>query len=96
MSRNSSVGIVTDYGLDDVRGRSSSLGRVTNFLFSTLFRSTLGPTHPPIQWVPGALLPRVKRLGHEADHSPPSSAEVKQNVDLYIHCPIRLHGVVLN
>jgi hypothetical protein len=32
---------------------------------------------PPIQWVPGALSPGVKRLGHEADHSPTSSAEVK-------------------
>jgi hypothetical protein len=34
---------------------------------------------PPIQWVPGALSlgGGVKRLGREADHSPPSSAEVK-------------------
>jgi hypothetical protein len=31
---------------------------------------------PPIQWVPGTLSPRVKRPGREADHSPPSSAEV--------------------
>jgi len=33
--------------------------------------------HPPIQWVPGALSLGVKRSGREADHSPPSSAEVK-------------------
>jgi hypothetical protein len=32
----------------------------------------------------------------EADHSPPTSAEVKKTVDLYIHSPTRLHGVVLN
>jgi hypothetical protein len=32
----------------------------------------LGPTQPPIQWVPV-----VKRQECEADHSPPSSAEVK-------------------
>jgi hypothetical protein len=32
---------------------------------------------PPIQWVPGALSQGVKRAGREADHSPPSSAEVK-------------------
>jgi hypothetical protein len=38
----------------------------------------------------------VKRLGREADHSPPSSAEVKDCVELYIHSPIRLHGVVLS
>jgi hypothetical protein len=31
----------------------------------------------------------------EADHSPPSSAEVKEWVELYLHSPIRLHGVVL-
>jgi hypothetical protein len=32
----------------------------------------------PIQWVPGALSLGVKRLGLEVDHSPPSSAEVKE------------------
>jgi hypothetical protein len=37
----------------------------------------LGSTQPPIQWVPGALSLGVKRKGREADHSPPSSAEVK-------------------
>jgi hypothetical protein len=35
------------------------------------------PTQPPIQWVPGALSLGVKRPGCEADHSPPSTAEVK-------------------
>jgi hypothetical protein len=34
---------------------------------------TLCPTEPPIQWVP-----EVKRPGREADHSPPTSAEVKR------------------
>jgi hypothetical protein len=37
----------------------------------------LGPTQLPIQWVPGALSLEVKRPVREADHSPPSSAEVK-------------------
>jgi hypothetical protein len=31
-----------------------------------------------IEWVPGALSLGVKRPGREADHSPPSSAEVKE------------------
>jgi hypothetical protein len=33
--------------------------------------------------------------GRKADHTPPSSAEVKECVELYLHSPIRLHGVVL-
>jgi hypothetical protein len=37
----------------------------------------LGPTQPPIQWVSGALFLGVKRPGREADHSTPSSADVK-------------------
>jgi hypothetical protein len=41
-------------------------------------RTALGPTQPPIQWVPGALSLGVKRPRREADHSPPSSAEVKK------------------
>jgi hypothetical protein len=47
-------------------------------LFTTASRTALGPTQPPIQWIPGALSLGVKRQGHEADHSPTSSAEVKQ------------------
>jgi hypothetical protein len=47
------------------------------FLFTTASRTALRPTQPPIQWVPGAPSPGVKRPGREADRSPPSSAEVK-------------------
>jgi len=32
---------------------------------------------PPIQYVPGYFTPGVKRLGREADHSHPSSTEIK-------------------
>jgi hypothetical protein len=35
-------------------------------------------TQPPLQWVPGALSPGVKRPGLEVDNSPPTSAEVKK------------------
>jgi hypothetical protein len=52
------------------------------------------PTQPPIQWVPEALSPEVKRPGREADHL--QRVRGQENVDLYIHSPIRLHGVVLN
>jgi hypothetical protein len=66
------------------------------FLFTTASRTSLGPTQLPIQWVPGALSLGIKRLGREADHSSQSSFEVKECVELYLHSPIRLHGVVLS
>jgi hypothetical protein len=47
------------------------------FLFTTASRTAVRLTQP-IQWVPGALSLGVKRPGREADHSPPSSAEVKE------------------
>jgi len=43
----------------------------------TTSRLALGPTQPPIQWVTGALSLGVKRPGRKADHSLPSSTEVK-------------------
>jgi hypothetical protein len=54
---------------------------------TTVSRTALGPTQPPIQLVQGALSVGVKRPGREAGHSPPSSAEVKEWVELYIHSP---------
>jgi len=55
-------------------------------------RMALGPIQSPMQWVPGALSPGVKR---KADHSPPSSTEVKECVELYLHSPVCLHVMVL-
>jgi hypothetical protein len=50
---------------------------VKNFLFSTSSRLALRPVQH-IQWVPGALSPDIKLPGHEAEHSSPTSAEVKE------------------
>jgi hypothetical protein len=50
-------------------------------------RTALGPTQPPIQWVPGALSLGLERLGCEADHSPPSISKVKECLELYLHSP---------
>jgi len=57
------------------------------FLFAIRLRLVMGPTQPPIQWVQGALSLAVKRPGCEADHSPPSTAEVKECVELYRRSP---------
>jgi hypothetical protein len=48
-----------------------------NVLFSTASRPVLGPTQPPIQWVPEAPSAGVKRSNREAHHSNAISAEVK-------------------
>jgi hypothetical protein len=69
-SWDSSVGIATGYRLDDRRDRSSSRGKVKNFLFSTPSR--------PVNDTGGSFPPGVKQPGSEVDHSPPSSAEVKK------------------
>jgi hypothetical protein len=82
-NRDSSVGIALGFG---VLGLDSRRG-LEIFLFTTASRTALGPTQPPIQWVPRALSLGVKRPGSESDHSPPSSAEVKESGELYIHSP---------
>jgi hypothetical protein len=48
------------------------------FFFTAMSRMALGPTQPPIQWVPGAVSLGVKWPGCEADHSLPSSADVEE------------------
>jgi hypothetical protein len=44
---------------------------------SKLYKLALGSTQPPTQWVSRALSFGVKRPEREADHSPPSSEELK-------------------
>jgi hypothetical protein len=48
------------------------------FLFTTMSRLALWPAQPPIQWILEAVSLGVNWLGHEADHSPLSSAKVKK------------------
>ena len=57
LTRGSSFGIANRYGLDGP-GIESRWGRD----FPHLFRPALGPTQPPIQWVPG-LFPGGKAAG---------------------------------
>jgi hypothetical protein len=60
MSRDSSVGIATVYGLES-RGSIPGTGKI--FLFSKVSRPALEPTQPPIKWVPGADIPGRKAAG---------------------------------
>jgi hypothetical protein len=69
-------------------GRPGFDSRQRNIIFfSPASRPTLGPNQPPIQWVPGALSPGVKRLGREADRSLPCSAEIKKGGSTYTYTP---------
>jgi hypothetical protein len=79
--RDSVVGIATRYWLD---GPGSNPGR------SEIFRS-----RPDRPWGPPSLLYNgyrvsflgVKRPGRGVDHPPPSSARVKERVELYLYSP---------
>jgi len=66
------------------------------FLFATASRPALGPIQPPIQWVPAVLSPGVKRLRHDANHSPPSSAEIKYAWSCTSTLTLNLHGAMIN
>ena len=81
MDRDSSVGIATRYGLDGP-GIESRWGRD----FPHRSRPALGPTQPPVQWVPG-LFPGVKLPGRGADHPPPSKCRGHERVGLYLCSP---------
>jgi hypothetical protein len=53
------------------------------FPYSTASRQALQPTKPLLQWEPQTLSLEVKLLGRELDHSPPPSAEVKSDGDIF-------------
>jgi hypothetical protein len=68
---------------------------VKNFLHVIQTGSGAPPASYPMRTGGGGFPPGVRRPVREADHSPPTSTEVKK-MNLYIHSPIRLHGVGLN
>jgi hypothetical protein len=77
------------------RGRSSIFGVVKNVHFSLSCRPALGPTKPPIQWVPGSF-PGGKVAVAWSWPLTSNYCRGQENVDLYMHSLICLHGVVLN
>jgi hypothetical protein len=77
MGRDSSVGIATRYGLDVPRIESRCWRD-----FAHPSRPALGPTQPPMQWIPV-----VKRPGRGVDHPSPPRVEVKEIIQLYLYSP---------
>jgi hypothetical protein len=74
-------GVANGYWLDD-RAVGVRVPLVSR-MFTSLYRSDLlwspPSLKPPIQWVPWSLCPGVNRQGREANHLPPTSAEVKKS-----------------
>jgi hypothetical protein len=66
------VGIATRYGLDG-QGVGVRIPVGSKIVFAAS-RPALGPSQPPVHWVPGG----DKAAGREADDSPPTNAEVKK------------------
>jgi hypothetical protein len=76
--RVSSGSIVSDYGLDDRAIGVRSPAGAEDFSSSLCVQTGSGAHPSSCPMVPGVLSPGVKaRPGRDADHSPPSSAEVK-------------------
>jgi len=73
--------------------------KVGNFSLASnchVFRPAVEPNQPAIQWVPGDTSPGLKQPENEADHSPPSIAEVRNSWSYITVPPVSLHGVVLS
>jgi hypothetical protein len=88
-SRDSSVGIA-------IPGRQGFVSRQGQD-FSTLQSIHTGSgVQLLVKWVPEAISQEVTRLGREAYHSPPSSAEVKNGGTIPPLPLISLHGIVLS
>jgi hypothetical protein len=77
-SHDSSVSIVLGYGLDDWGSRVQFLAGAGNFSLHHHVQNSSG-AHP-VSYPVGTRgsFPGGKAAGCEADHSPPSSAEVKE------------------
>jgi hypothetical protein len=81
MAGDSSVGVMTRYGLDSLGIESWWVGR-----FSAPVQT--GPWANPASYTMGTgPYPGVKQPGHGIAHPPPSSSKVEGRVELYLYCP---------
>ena len=81
MGRDSSVGVVTCYGLDGP-GIETRWGA----RFSAPVQTGSG-AHPVSYTMGTGSFPGVKWPGHGVDHPPPSSTKVKERLKLYLYSP---------
>ena len=87
VGRDSSVGIVTRYGPGG-SGIKSKCGQD----FPHPSGQALGPTQPPIKWVPSHS-PGVKRPGPGVDHSPLLAPRLKKEQSYTSTPPLCLRGL---
>jgi hypothetical protein len=86
-NRDSSVGIALGYGVDDPDSMFRFPAGAGNFSLHNRVQNDSGAHPASYPVVTRGSFPGLKRPGPEADHSPPSSAEVKEWVELYLHSP---------
>jgi len=70
--------------------------KLNKFLFATTNRSALRLTQRSILLLPGNLSLDKSGREHEADHSPPSSTDIKNTWSYTSTTPVSLHFVVLS
>jgi hypothetical protein len=85
---------VSGYGLEDKRRRFDPRQRRKDFLSSLCVQTGSGVHPASCTMGTGGLFPGAKAgPGRDADHSPPSSAEVENEYELYFLSPTRLRGM---
>jgi hypothetical protein len=90
------IPVLLGYRVDDRSSRVRFPAGAVNFFLHHRVQNGSGAHPASYPMGARALSLGVKRPGRETDHSPPSTDEVKEGVELYFHAPIRLHGVVLS